>query len=248
MIPASSNQPKPERIIPAVEKSRPPVFSPELSALLTASHSRMSKPLSPQDLKTPSKLPAKADPNSEAARYFGPFSKRREVNIRWRHFAGSHRKVYPPIQTIHEVVRQSGEIERSTNKDKLLRAGIRTPVTQETNIFQEVEDLARPPPIPLTRREKRLYSSPDRQVADVSSLNSHLPKRFLRRSYQRLLSRLPLLVYTQRPSRSSQRSGTLAVRVSRYALTRGNHPGVVEADESDVAWIGTPNKRRSALT
>ncbi|KAJ7293404.1 hypothetical protein C8J57DRAFT_1490821 [Mycena rebaudengoi] len=85
-------EPIPPKIIPAVEKSRPPVYSQELTALLTSPHSRIRRPLDKKHLACPTTLPARADPASADARLLGPFSKRRETNIRWRYFVAECKK------------------------------------------------------------------------------------------------------------------------------------------------------------
>src|SRR5204863_39349 len=66
--------PLPPRIIPSVEKSRPPVYSPEVVTLLTSPFSRTTKALKPQDLSFPPTLPQRANPTSDMAKLLGPFS------------------------------------------------------------------------------------------------------------------------------------------------------------------------------
>lgn len=88
----------PERILNHEESSRPPVFSPELKALLTSDMSRTTKPLAKASLDKPPILPARSDPNSEDAKMYAPFSKRREVNMRWRYYVREWKKVFPPLQ------------------------------------------------------------------------------------------------------------------------------------------------------
>ncbi|KAJ6627104.1 hypothetical protein B0H10DRAFT_1780292, partial [Mycena sp. CBHHK59/15] len=92
--------PKPPPIIPAVEKSRPPVYSAELKALLMSPHSRTTRPLSQKELDFPTTLPARANPASDDAWLLGPLSKRRETNIRWRYFVAEWKKVRTPLQVV----------------------------------------------------------------------------------------------------------------------------------------------------
>ena len=240
MIPSAPSQPVPERIIPAVEKSRPPVYSPELAALLTSPHSRMIKPLTIQQLRTPPKLPERADPKSEEARLYGRLSKRREVNIRWRHFSSNHKKVYPPLQVVYEEGSASGEVRRSSDKDTLTNAGVRTPGTQDTSVFEDVEALARPCHIPTTRREKQNPLHSARQVTDVTSVDaSHRPKRRLRRAHQQLLSKLPILTYTTKQSTGPAKTspGRFSVHLSEKALNESYRRPTMAVDERDLAWI-----------
>ncbi|KAJ7932578.1 hypothetical protein B0H13DRAFT_2307719 [Mycena leptocephala] len=63
--------PVPPRIIPAVESSRPPVYSKELLVLLASSASRVGRVPSKAFVDSPPKLPARANPNSEEARLLG---------------------------------------------------------------------------------------------------------------------------------------------------------------------------------
>ncbi|KAJ2984826.1 hypothetical protein NUW54_g10365 [Trametes sanguinea] len=69
----------PPRIIPAVESSRPPLYSQEMKALLTSEIAQSGRALTPAALEHPPTLPPRADPNSPEARALGPFSKRREA-------------------------------------------------------------------------------------------------------------------------------------------------------------------------
>ncbi|KAH8099380.1 hypothetical protein BXZ70DRAFT_943434 [Cristinia sonorae] len=243
-----STPPIPERIIPAVEKSRPPVYSPELTALLTSSPSRMrrAKPLSPNHVNTPPNLPARANPDSEDARLYGPFSKRREVNIRWRHFASNHKKILPPLEIIYQETSESGEISRSTSKNVLLAAGIRSPGMQGTSIFRDVELIAQAHPIPLTRRERKSHPQPDRQVSDHPTvLNSHLPRKFLRRAYRRLLSGLPIMTYFSKQSAGNGDGdpGRFTVTLHENALSTTNSINMLEADRRDTAWLVDTGKK-----
>ncbi|TCD59884.1 hypothetical protein EIP91_011259 [Steccherinum ochraceum] len=235
MIPSRSSQPIPERIIPAVEKSRPPVYSPELTALLTSTHSRMIKPLTAKQLHTPPLFPKRGDPNSQEARDLGPLSKRREVNLRWRHFAASHKKVLPPLQIVYGDLSKAGDAQYTTNPAVLHAAGIRTSGTQNLGIFEDIEALAqRSRPTPLTRREKRLYTHTFRQVSDDSSkTGSHPPRKLLRRAYRRLLGRLPTMSYTVKTGLP----GRFTVKLSPYALSRLNPKDILEADAGDLAWV-----------
>ncbi|KAF8898926.1 hypothetical protein BD779DRAFT_48542 [Infundibulicybe gibba] len=109
----------PPRIIPAVEKSRPPIYSPELKALLTSAHSRTTKPLSPQALNSPPLMPARANPSSEEARLLGRLSKRREVNIRWRYFTVEWKKIRPPLEVVVK------DISHDQGSPHIMRPGVR---------------------------------------------------------------------------------------------------------------------------
>ncbi|OBZ79295.1 hypothetical protein A0H81_00776 [Grifola frondosa] len=69
-------------------------------------------------LATPPKLPNRADPTSEEARLLGPFSKRRQVNIRWRYFTQEWKKLYPPLQVTLKEETSSGEVDGQPTKTR----------------------------------------------------------------------------------------------------------------------------------
>jgi len=237
--------PIPNRIIPALEKSRPPVYSPELSALLTSPYSRKTKPLNPRNLRNPPALPPRADPNSEEAKLLGPFSKRRSVNIRHRYFDVEERKVYPPLQIALE---QRQGFDPLTDGDSLTQVGIREMGFQGSGIMEEVLFIAGAPSRPprLTRRERRSLgvlptdAPSDASPTEVSAprAQSHLRRRWLRRRYQELLYTLPVLSYT--PPSMAKGSGRYSVTLApsavgadvRFAANR-----LPFVDEADMAWV-----------
>ncbi|KIJ68219.1 hypothetical protein HYDPIDRAFT_124452, partial [Hydnomerulius pinastri MD-312] len=59
------NAPLRAPIIPGKEKSRPPVYSPALTALLTSANSRRTKPLDKKHLDFPPRMPERARLDSE---------------------------------------------------------------------------------------------------------------------------------------------------------------------------------------
>ncbi|EAU92715.2 DNA repair protein RAD5 [Coprinopsis cinerea okayama7 len=96
--------PTPPPIIPGVEKSRPPVYSPALTALLTSPDARKARRAMRQGAwKASNVLPPRADPESELARLLGPFSKRREVNLQQRFFKKAWSTVHPPLEVQAEA-------------------------------------------------------------------------------------------------------------------------------------------------
>ena len=198
------NAPLPPRIIPAVEKSRPPVFSPRLAALLLSPHSR-ANPLKKGYIQTPPTLPARADPKSEEARLLGPFSKRREVNIRWRYFTYQAKRASMPLQVVvHDKATGTSE----TSPEALQRAGIEPLGLQGTGAFEEVlafggPQLRRPP---LPKRER--VGQPEQTIAA-----SELPRRWQRRRFQQLASKIPILTYTYNSQDPPAKPGNYSVSV-----------------------------------
>jgi hypothetical protein len=191
--------PAPPRTIPSVERSRLPVYSPEFTALLLSPCSRPTgKTLRPSHLHSPPALPPRANPSSEDARLFGPFSKRREVNIRWRYFSSQWKKLYPPLEV---SVKKQGTQETSSQEDALLGARIRGVGMQTAGLLDELKLLAGPtserPPAP--RRTDPVYPS---HTPSYTGDRRALPNRFLRRRYRELLGRIPVLTYSYVPGKS----------------------------------------------
>lgn len=163
--------------------SRPPIYSPELRALLTSDISRTTKALRPSALNRPPTLPPQVDPSSQEAQLFGVLSKRREKNILRRFFKQEVQKVYPPF----EVEIQGGR----TLED----VGVRGGVGQGLNLRKDVEALVGPlwKPPQLTRRERQVTGA---DASSESSSPGRHPSRWLRRRYQSLLARIPVLTFT----------------------------------------------------
>ncbi|EIW86883.1 hypothetical protein CONPUDRAFT_44195 [Coniophora puteana RWD-64-598 SS2] len=163
----------PAPIIAGKEKSRPPVFSPALRALQLSNVSRKTRPLTANDIKTPPTLPEHANPQSEDALFLGPFSKRREVNLRWRYFTRESKKIYPPLEVAVE-----GEDP----------SAVRTGTGLEgTGILQEAIALATWP--------QEAFSASSNHSPRPLPFDGHLPIRWLRRRYQELLKRMPVISY-----------------------------------------------------
>lgn len=187
-------KPPPASIIPGVERSRPPSYSPELTTLLTSVHSRtLTKPLKPEALVNPPTLPARADPSSEEARLLGRLSLRREVNIRWRFHSGELKRTYFPLE-----LSEKG----SSNGEANARPVPRQTGAEELALVAELERLATSPhdgvPIPRRQRaalkdQKGDHKPNTHQESFESNFNSPKPVRFIRRRYRELLGRVPIL-------------------------------------------------------
>ncbi|KII94196.1 hypothetical protein PLICRDRAFT_36431 [Plicaturopsis crispa FD-325 SS-3] len=237
--------PLPPRIISGVDRSRPPAFSPEITALLTSGPSRRTVPLKLSALQTPPLLPARADPTSEEARLLGRLSKRREVNLRWRIFKKEIAKILPPLQV---NVKEAGDPNESTigfssNADAA-RTGIRGFGFQGSGIMEELIDIAGPTirPKPLTRREKRRegISTATATTSPFDSPPRH--PRWLRRRYKELLYRIPLLTYTPRnlPSPEKRPGGKYTVSLTENALStriRSSPKRLPYIDDVGMAWV-----------
>lgn len=219
------------------------MYGPELTALLLSHYTRPSsgKPLKPSHLSNPPTLPLRADPSSEDARLFGPFSKRREVNIRWRHFSYHWKRLYPPLEV---SVNKQGAREASSQEDAILGARIRGVGMQTAGLLAELISLtgsgSERPPTP--RRIDPVYAPLSvSRVAD----GQVLPNRFLRRRYRELLGRIPILTYSCVPGRSVMDTkdcpaGKYEVSLAPNALSpRIQHEKARSKvlDDVDLAWF-----------
>ncbi|KAH7930547.1 hypothetical protein BV22DRAFT_1054706 [Leucogyrophana mollusca] len=231
------NAPLPPPIIPGKEASRPPVYSPELTALLTSGVSRKTKPLGKRDLSFPPTLPERADPTSKDAALLGPLSKRREVNIRWRYFTKEWKKVLPPLE-VSVADHTSSEGDEAVHKH-VAKAGIRPIGFQNTIVLEELLELAGHPwkRQQSTRRRKHdpdIVASPP-----VSPFDGHLPTRWLRRRYQELLGRLPILTFYQQPPKVTEGRGRYDVSWASSALipSRSHSTRLPYVGDGDMEWI-----------
>lgn len=229
--------PTPARIIPTVEKSRPPVYSPELTALLTSSVSRMSgKALEKKRLAFPATLPARADPSSEEARLLGPLSKRREVNIRWRYFTQESSRVFPPLQVI---VNDHIEGKIGATKEDAIRAGLRYFGFQGKLVHEEVEAIVGLPQVtPMTRKERQMTGN-----FEEADSNAHRhPSRWLRRRYQNLLGRLSVLTYHSKQDAKASRYEVSRPQAAIHQSTSHTHHRLAELDSINLAWLDHAEK------
>jgi hypothetical protein len=239
------NSPMPLRIIPTEEKSRPPVYSPELAALLTSAHSRKTKLLDKSSLITPPTLPKRADRLSAEARLLGRLSKRREVKIRWRYFTTEWKKVLPPLQVAVREKSRSKELCRETSEIRAVtRAGIRNIGMQGSGVLEDVQSLVGLPwtdRIP-TRREIRARD----QNINLLSVPRQPMTRWLRRRYQELLGRLPILVYSYFEQEGDHTFGKFEVSQHPSAITpskRHNITRLAEVDDVGLTWIQQVDKK-----
>lgn len=236
--------PVPDRIISSVERSRPPVYSPELAALLLSPYSRSSgKALKPTFLHQPPTLPSRADPTSEDCRLFGPLSKRRQVNIRWRHFSHHWKRIYPPI----EISVKHQETQKTPSREGFApSAGIRGVGLQGVGILEELKMLAgvvsKMPIAP--RRLDSLYRSRSLPTSIATDRGS-APDRYLRRRYRELLGRIPILTHSPGDLTTARASngcptGKYDVSLAVNALScRVKHESAhsSEVDAVDLAWF-----------
>ncbi|PFH54829.1 hypothetical protein AMATHDRAFT_72589 [Amanita thiersii Skay4041] len=213
----------------SIQKSHPPVCSPALSALLISPYSRTTKALKPSNIQKPPTLPERTNPDSDDAAMLGPFSKRREVNIRWRYFTTECKKILPPLRIV-ENQRMDSQFVAKPSERYGQELGPQT--------FRDVEDLIGPvwKIRPLTRRERLTSIVP-------SIPRSYHPSRWLRRRYQQLLGRLPELSLTDVEPKVNP-----SVKLSPCAI----HPALrllpnrlPEATVDDLQWLKQSNSNKA---
>ena len=236
--------PLPPPIIPPLESSRPPVYSLELTALLTSRLSRASASRTPKQLQHPPTLPQRADPESSDAKILGPLSKRREFNLKWKFFKEEMTKVQPPIEVsrVH-IVQASASHDNPAETSTIEGADIKdaeqlTPPPvgfQGTSVLRDLEAIASPNPN-LPKRP----SNPPLQSATGSTPSTSTANRFIRRQHRKILGKIPILTYFKHPDSPT---GKYEVSLSPLAysgfLTRLTS-AVPMADEADLAWLRLP--------
>ncbi|TFK30821.1 hypothetical protein FA15DRAFT_662880 [Coprinopsis marcescibilis] len=216
--------PIPPKIIPAVEKSRPPAYGRVLEALMMDAHARMGrKPYKPGSWKAAALLPPSAIHGSEEAQLFGPFSKRREVNIQWRFQKKTEKLLYPPFRLVSTD--DDDQLANASESDKWS-------AVPDFGLIKDIERLVGPaPPVPLTRKEMAQMGT---QVSQ-EPLSRH-PSLWVRRRYRSLLVRVPLVDF---PSPSSLTGAKTKVKasISPYSLGVLPSPARREVDDASLAWL-----------
>lgn len=206
-----------------------------------------------KQLEHPPTLPQRADPTSSDAKILGPFSKRREVNIRRRFFKSETAKVQPPIELFRVHVLQA-----STSPDKLAKPDAIEPKAesakqpspppivgfQGTSVFRDLEAIASP----NLDIQKRVVGSalpiPPSSITSVhirTSTPTTKVNRFIRRQHQKILARIPILTYLEHPN---DPIGKYQVSLSPLAHLGSSSnklsSAVAMADEADLAWLRLP--------
>ncbi|KAI0080370.1 hypothetical protein K474DRAFT_314268 [Panus rudis PR-1116 ss-1] len=241
--------PRQRRLITSLGRSRPPVWTPELTALVTSGISRKGKAISQSAVETPPKIVERDDP--DRVRLLGGLPLRLRANIHKRWHREQASKVMPPIQ----VAVQDGLTPRS-DPASLHRSGVRAIGMQDSGIMEELESISGnlyTPPT-LTRRQ-RCSGYVDAPLQDKEGClgtlppNTPLSRRFLRRRFQQLLHEIPILTYAVPQAPSNPSLGSDVHKSGRYIVSsslcsRSNTRETIqkparlgEADASSVAWL-----------
>jgi len=217
------SSPIPAPITPSLEQSRLPVYSPQLKALLSHPSSKRNKALRPEDFSNPRTLPPQANPNSEEARIFGRFSKRREINIRWRFYKDELKKVFPPLQV--DIVENAADNQDGRILPRALSMSGRGLLWEAESLVGNI--FSRPP---LTRRERRI---PGDSHSSGFTIGQGHPSRWIRRRYRTLLAQLPHLTYC------AGKENPFTVTTSPFALLDPHRytRQIPDADPVTMAWL-----------
>lgn len=237
-------------------------FPAPLAALVTSPMAHTARPPSRAQLSKPPTLPERADPTTEEARLIGPLNSQRIKAIRGRYFNSQLSKVRAPIAI--ELKRKDGRpiedkegfAKRAGLSKVNLESGRRVLAGLEAKSqvsakplpprrLQTLEQIRSSTPIPPQVRQK--MDDDQRRIFSPSSKNSkwHRPKtvtsRLLRRRYQDILSKSPILVVEDRIDKSSPSSSPTASSGFSYSVTlspfaRGGLNLIPEASAEDLWW------------
>ncbi|KAF9479705.1 hypothetical protein BDN70DRAFT_932325 [Pholiota conissans] len=237
--------PPPAPIIPALPRTAPPVYPPELKHLLTVPTLKHKKALTASELAKPRILPDRADPTSPDALLFGPFSKRLEANLRKRAYDLALKRVQPPL----EVTVRSDDGLNGT--DLVVLDAVRTNVyprplaMQGLGLMRDINDLignttSIPPPTPRRARQAAPLNEPaSNQLNDTGQTKMH-PFRWVRRRYRNLLASIPQLTYNVTHLPSGIRGG-FVVETPPHSIHpnhRSSHYNP-PADAVSLAWVAS---------
>jgi hypothetical protein len=161
-------------------------------------------------------------------------SKRREVNLRWRFFEEETARVHPPLEVsrVHAAQVSMSTVGGTefTDVEQLTPPPVGF---QGTSVFSDLESIASPNPNLLKRATNQTNNT-----QSTSTLNY-----FIRRQHRKLLAKIPILTYFQRPgSPSGKYQVSLSPLASSGSLTRLTST-VPMADEADLAWLRLPPPR-----
>lgn len=213
---------------PRKEKTRSPVYSPELATLLTSGISRTTRALQKHHLVSPPGLPGSS--NFEDTALLRPLSRRREYNIRWRFFKSEWKKVYPPLQvSLQPPAHQSNT---RISPDHPLSFGFQNTVTLQELLALAGSPSRLPDPPSKQRRLQRIQ-----KTSDTNPFDGNLPVRWLRRRYQALLGRIPLLIHRSLPHDNSKCTYDVQLADNAITASRPHSSRLRVVDAKDVAWL-----------
>ena len=141
-------------------------------------------------------------------------------------------------------MRGHGSLGCEVDRRYLSQSGIRSVGLQGTGVFEEVQRLAQQHQPQQPSSAASAFPSPSPRIPIVTDpkLNAkeQVVPRFLRRRFQLLLGRLPVLSYSKNPDQTpTKKSGQYQVSLSPYSLHASHRSveGLPEADAASLEWI-----------
>ncbi|KAF8323260.1 hypothetical protein DL93DRAFT_2151545 [Clavulina sp. PMI_390] len=233
-------------------KSRPPKMPSALATLLTYAPARKTKALSTQAVLNPPKLPPRADPSSSEARLLGPFSLRREKNIRRRFFREESDRTLPPLALSASTGPQSpGQKSQSTSEVTVRSAKLYPIGFEGSSLLEELGRLAIQPKGPTPRRAQQQKASADSTNLPTASIpqtnpspQAH-PTRFMRRRFGELLAQIPILSAPSDQDHETKRTKpsiftSWNASIPKHALLKAKGFGNAapsQMSQSDQDWV-----------
>lgn len=160
----------------------------------------------------------------------GPLSKRREYNIRWRFFKSEWKKVYPPLHVSLQHPTYQSNTRIPPNHP--LSFGFQNTVTLQELLALAGSPSTLPDPPSKQRRLQQVQ-----RTSDTNPLDGNLPLRWLRRRYQALLGRVPLLIHRSLPQDNSKRTYDVQLADNAITASRPHSSRLRVVDAKDVTWI-----------
>lgn len=183
-------------------------------------------------------LPERAtNPDGEEARLLGPFSLRRLTNIHRKFVREEKTRLAPPLEVQNPVTIRQSVLEGFQASQVALEG---------MGIIHELESLARSPPRPVPRRQRRKQpvspsSSNEAPTPQISPATSTVPRsvvenlsqpfvpRFMRRRFGRLLATIPL-VSSELPSAEASN------KTKKERNKRGDPSASIPESEMQPPW------------
>lgn len=207
---------------------------------MTSDHGRGPGALNSRWLKVPMTMPERGDPNSEDAKLIGPLSKRRRVNIHWRFYTSEVKKVFPPLQLVTAEPESDVTMpEKGKGKQPgFVREKPPPPMAmQGSGLMEAIVKMADSPHKyeTVTRIQRKLLEKSCQPIPQ--ELPVQRPSRFLRRRYQEVLHRIPILTYNA----ASKTPVQVTVHPDAIIPGQRHREGRTrEASEADIAWMNLP--------
>lgn len=144
-----------------------------------------------------------------------------------------------------ELSDSSEVIKASSDVHDIASAGVRNVGLQGCGLLEQAQMLAgpawKPLPTPRRARERGTMENRTTEPTEQNPFNSSLPTRWLRKRYQDLLGRVPILTYTyKKPSGDQRGIGRYEITLAPSALSSHIRYGanrLPPVDDSNLSWV-----------